>query len=49
MSLGVLAHKLPFGSVKFENIFGAKGWSVTDFSAVFVSIWKCSFSRVVGE
>ena len=29
VSLGVPAHKLPFGSGKFENMFGAKGWSVT--------------------
>ena len=49
MSLGLSAHKLPFGSVKFENIFGAQGWSVTECSAVFLSIWKCSCSRVVGD
>lgn len=47
--LPVLALKLPFGSVKIESIFGANGWSVTECSAVFKSIWKCSFARVVGD
>lgn len=49
VSLVFLGHKLPFGSVKFENIFGAKKWSLTECSVVFESIWKCSCSRVTGE